>query len=216
MQNPRLICKITRQKERPEENKRFWILPVVVLRGRTPAGSINRRFVRTNDNIQLTVLQSLIKWLPSVYPHQPARLPCTGKLRDMWKRVTLEQSLTCVCDVEMCSQSPPSVAAGEFGGSACILRLRDLTTECMPPLRLFIMAHPFPPGSTPLVLSPLPSPPAPLVYHHPHHHRRRRAGKRVDSPILLRTNSWADTHNRGPRWRRRHCLRHRFCPHWAN
>lgn len=80
------------------------------------------------------------------------------------------------------------MGAGEFGGSARILRLRVSTTECMPPLRLLITAHPFPPGST-LQFSPsLPSP----VHHH-----RGGLERGVDSPILLRTNP-GQTHEPWP------------------
>lgn len=83
----------------------------------------------------------------------------------IWKKKsdnTLEHFLTCICDVKIFSQSPSSVATGEFGGSARILRLRVSTTECMPPLRLLIMAHPFPPGSTLQSPSHPPPPSLPL------------------------------------------------------
>lgn len=96
--------------------------------------------------------------------------------------------LTCVYDVKIFSQSPPSVVTGEFSGSARILRLRVSTTERMPPLRLLIMAHPFPPGSTLQFSHPLPSP----VYHH-----RGELEKGVDSPIRLRTNP-RETHKPWP------------------
>lgn len=98
-----------------------------------------------------------------------------------------------------------------LAGSARILRLRVSTTECMPPLRLLITAHPFPPGST--LQFPLTSLPSP-VYHHSHHRREREKG--VDSPIQLRTNPQPYTQTLGPRWRRRYCLRHQFHLHRAN
>lgn len=65
--------------------------------------------------------------------------------------------LTWNCDVK----KSPSAGTGELGGSACILRLRVSTTKPVPPLRLLIMAYPFPPGSALQAppFPPLPSPP---------------------------------------------------------
>lgn len=63
-------------------------------------------------------------------------------------------SYLCVCVCVSCG-CPSSVR----GDSAGILRLRASTTGRMPPLRLLIMARPFPTGST---LCP------PLLHHHHH------------------------------------------------
>lgn len=114
----------------------------------------------------LTVSSSLSKSVFSSLHYLSTQWLHTGILTLTWQKVTLEHPLTCISGVQIFSQSPPSVATGEFGGSARILRLRVSTTERMPPLRLLIMAHPFPPGSTlwfspppiPSLLSPFTSP----------------------------------------------------------
>lgn len=68
--------------------------------------------------------------------------------------------------------------------------LRDLTSERIAPLRLFITAHPLPSWLNPSGFRPPPPPPTHTHARTPssppslqsHHHRRRSSGKRVDSP----------------------------------
>lgn len=60
------------------------------------------------------------------------------------------------------------------------------------------MAHPFPPGSTPLVLSPLPYPPAPLYIIIHITIEGGEPGKGWIPPFCY-AQTPGQTHNRGPR-----------------
>lgn len=133
--------------------------------------------------------------------------PHTGKLMLWWKKLSSSLPVS-VSVMRSCSESS-LCSSGQFGGSAQrILRLRVSTTERMPPLRLLIMAHPFPPGST-LHISPLPS----GVYHRSHHGGEQERGW-IPPFCYAQTLNWHNTH--GLQWRRRLRLRHRFHLHWAD